>query len=428
MTTATAFVPTSMPDVSVWYGALVDYDSRSIEISDGSRTTLYFGDFRFSSFTGVSGTLNAVEEYRGGTKIYELRDIDADAAAVYTAIQLRGDAQAAAQLVFGGDDDMQGSSGEDYIVGYSGHDVIRGGDGDDTLRGGTGNDTLRGGAGNDTATYLGASEGVQVYLAFNKSLGADGRDRLYDIENLEGSFHDDRLIGDANDNILTGYWGDDVLKGKGGNDVFFGGYGDDRMRGDSGEDQMNGEAGSDILVGLAGDDMLNGGAARDFLYGGRDQDMLYGEDGNDALRGNLGNDSLFGGKGADDLRGGGNNDFLKGNDDADYLFGGRGMDFVDGGRGDDVLSGGAGGGVGDGFRDTFAFNSFSGQDRIRDFETGIDLIDLTGFDFADFETDIRPLLQEADGGYDTLIAFSNSNSIHLDGVKVAELSESDFLL
>ncbi len=287
------------------------------------------------------------------------------------------------------------------ITGDGDSETIIGTSLDDTITGDAGNDTLDGGGGLDTASYSNATGGVQVYLNVNKSRGADGYDRLYNIENLEGSAYDDRLIGDANDNVLTGGDGKDVMKGKGGTDTFYGGDGDDKIIGDAGNDTMYGGKGNDILSALAGLDTLNGGDDNDFLYGGKDNDVLNGDAGLDKLRGNLGNDTLNGGDDSDDLRGGGGNDILNGDGGNDYLYGENHADTLNGGAGNDVLTGGIGSGVLDGYMDTFVYeniaNGGGGFDRIKDFEDGIDIIDLQSFSFASF-ADVTDISSDTGSG------------------------------
>ena len=56
-------------------------------------------------------------------------------------------------------------------------------------------------------------------------------DRLYEIENLEGSRFGDALIGSAYDNVLSGLAGNDTLYGEAGNDTLDGGNGDDVLQG-----------------------------------------------------------------------------------------------------------------------------------------------------------------------------------------------------
>ena len=53
-------------------------------------------------------------------------------------------------------------------------------------------------------------------------------DRVYEVENVFGTNHDDILQGDDEDNVLMGYGGDDQLfTGKSGSDLLNGGNGSD---------------------------------------------------------------------------------------------------------------------------------------------------------------------------------------------------------
>lgn len=101
--------------------------------------------------------------------------------------------------------------------------------------------------------------------------------------------------------------------------------------------------------------------------------------GNDRIKGGGGNDDLFGGDGRDKLKGGDGDDSLDGGDGRDKLIGGRGDDVLDGGLGRDVMRGGEGADV---FLYGSADDSRKGRDKdkIRDFESGIDLLDLSGID------------------------------------------------
>ena len=96
----------------------------------------------------------------------------------------------------GGNDRLSGGAGDDTLYGYS--DLYSWRDGDDWLEGGAGADFLDGGEGEDTASYRGSDAAVWVNLASRWGAGghAEG-DRLFSIENLEGSDHDDTLIGDS---------------------------------------------------------------------------------------------------------------------------------------------------------------------------------------------------------------------------------------
>ncbi len=330
-----------------------------------------------------------------------------------------------------GNDTLNGGLGNDILSGGSANDVLFGGADADILYGGLGNDTLDGGADNDTASFLNSLNDVNVYLQYTGRQTGDGVDTLISIENLIGSDYNDRLIGDAGDNIFIGGEGNDIIKGKGGNDQFFGGDGNDTMRGDVGDDIMYGGAGVDILIGLNGLDQLFGGNDGDFLYGGRDADTIYGEGGNDVVKGNIGFDILFGGAGADDLRGGGGGDILlDGGAGNDFLFGEGGADTLTGGAGNDVLSGGFGGGVGDTQADVFIFadaaSGSGGFDRIKDFENGLDTMDLTAFGFTDFTTEVATLATDVTGGL--RINFGGGDVLFVENFLKADFDVTDVLL
>jgi Ca2+-binding RTX toxin-like protein len=115
-------------------------------------------------------------------------------------------------------------------------------------------------------------------------------------------------------------------------------------------------------VGSSHDDSITGSSVANVLDGGAGNDKLYGLAGNDTLIGGAGDDILDGGR----------------NDDT--LVGGAGMDTLIGGAGGDDLTGGTG-------ADMFYFGNISDMpddvftnDRITDFERGIDHIDLSNID------------------------------------------------
>ncbi|MGB0411811.1 MAG: M10 family metallopeptidase C-terminal domain-containing protein, partial [Pikeienuella sp.] len=136
------------------------------------------------------------------------------------------------------------------------------------------------------------------------------------------------------------------------------------------------------------------------------------------LVGMQGKDHLIGGQGRDVLNGGGGRDVLSGGAHDDRLFGAAGHDKLKGGSGDDTLTGGAGndkltGGRG---HDTFVFTPDGSRDRIMDFTSGEDLIDLTAFasDFADLTITANQITLD-----NTVIRIAN--------VGEAGLSAEDFL-
>ncbi len=152
---------------------------------------------------------------------------------------LRGDGGANRLSGGSGADRLFGQGGADRLDGGTGSDTLVGGAGDDWLEGGAGGDRLYGGSGEDTASYADSGAGVNVSLATGRGQGGDAEgDRLYQVEHLVGSGHDDTLTGDARDNRLSGGEGADTLSGGAGADILIGG------------------AGSDVLTGGAGDDLF----------------------------------------------------------------------------------------------------------------------------------------------------------------------------
>jgi Ca2+-binding RTX toxin-like protein len=92
-----------------------------------------------------------------------------------------------------------------------------------------------------------------------------------------------------------------------------------------------------------GNDIFYGGNGNDFIYGWTGNETYYGEAGNDTLLGSSGNDSLVGGAGTDSMTGGsGFNDFR--------------------------------------FLNVTDSNAGISRDRITDFVTGVDDIDLSSID------------------------------------------------
>jgi len=215
MSIAKAFVPTSMPDEEIWFGDVESFSASEIVITDGFRTAIYGGDFTFGAFGEVSGTLFAVEEYRGDELIYEVAEINLDAAPIDAAIQ-RGDSQGAAALVFDGNDLLMGSDGPDYLRSYANQDVLNGGGGDDTLEGGPGNDNLTGGSGFDTYVFSG-EWGRDV--VFDNDLGGQLRFDGYTSDELSFSADvDDRIISVGSNEVrLNKYFfnpaGWDIISG-----------------------------------------------------------------------------------------------------------------------------------------------------------------------------------------------------------------------
>lgn len=255
-----------------------------------------------------------------------------------------------AAVVFGGggNDVLRGGDQNDRLLGEAGADQLHGDAGDDVLEGGLGADFLIGGAGSDTASYVSSGQAVQVLLATSQAFGGDAQgDVLSNIENLQGSNHNDLLAGDSKANRLMGEAGNDMLIGDAGDDQLIGGAGDDFLRPGEGADRVEGGAGldhvlydemttglqlslltgvnnvGDVLSGIEGvigtrhDDVIAGDHLANILAGGRGDDVLMGFDGQDQLNGSDGDDRLEGGLGDDILVGGAGEN---------ALFGGGGTD------------------------------------------------------------------------------------------------------
>ncbi len=170
-----------------------------------------------------------------------------------------------------------------------------------------------------------------------------------------------------------------VTSGTDGPDVLLGGRGTDVLIGGAGDDTLAGGRGGDVLDGGAGTDWLTHAAARKPVQidlsdplpqnTGRGTDLIRGIEN---LQGGKANDRLTGDDGANILDAMGGRDRINGGAGADILIGGKGRDWLDGGLDTDA--------------DTFVFRSAAdsrpqgGGDRVLNFTSGIDRIDLSLLD------------------------------------------------
>lgn len=131
------------------------------------------------------------------------------------------------------------------------------------------------------------------------------------------------------------------------------------------------------------------------------------------LAGSSGDDRLRGGDGKDILSAGAGDDLLGGNSGNDLLLGAAGKDVLLGGPGDDWLIGGS-------EADVFVFEAHWGQDRLADFQDGLDRLDFrrSGLDFADLR------ITDTEAG--TRIA-AGADSLTLQQVAAHHVTESDFI-
>lgn len=322
---------------------------------------------------------------------------------------------------------LYGGFGDDILSGLGGNDKLFGGDGEDTFIGGTGNDKMYGGAGLDMADYSDDTLGITVVNGTYVSGTGVGDDVLSRIPNIRGGLGEDNIEGGGSKNTLFGGGGDDDVFGGDGNDHLYGGSQNDDLFGGIGADKLYGGNNSDTLTGGENDDMLYGDNGIDILYGGSGNDALFGGDANDELRGggnqdtlsgDDGDDMLIGGNGNDILYGGLRSDQLYGGSSSDELYGGHNQDTLYGGSGDDTLNGGHGG-------DVFVFASGDGSDIIQDFTAGLDEINLSSFNFANFNA---VLAATNDGASGAIITLAGGGEVLLDGVFEASLLSGDFIL
>ena len=288
-----------------------------------------------------------------------------------------------------GDDRITGGRGDDHPVGGAGNDIIRGGGGDDLIVGAPGNDRISGGGGNDRAIYIAGADGADsVNLGAGNDtvilLGAPGQVRITFTSAEVGNGH-------ARD-------GGSMTNQDAGLAV--------RMQAESagaltGPVSRYDDEGISFLAapGMTFDvrDLVSG-AAR----GSRFEVVRLGTSGNDAIDDSASARPTY-------INAGMGDDELIGGTRSDFLVGGGGDDRLSGGRGSDSLLGGLGG-------DTFAFSGSPGTDRILDFASGADRIDLSayGIDIGDVETSasgantLIDVDRDSDGAFDFQILLVNA--------------------
>lgn len=143
-----------------------------------------------------------------------------------------------------------------------------------------------------------------------------------------------------------------------------------------------------------------GNAADNYIVGADGGSTMSGEDGRDRLYGNGGDDTLFGGAGDD------------------QLYGGDGDDLIDTGLGKDQAYGGAG-------ADIFVFEGGDTQLYLRDFEAGVDVVQVSGLaGVSDFDALVDAALLRDSGGR-ALIDIGDDRIMFAD-TAVADLSADYF--
>ncbi|MDT8857101.1 calcium-binding protein [Paracoccaceae bacterium Fryx2] len=283
-------------------------------------------------------------------------------------------------------DQITGYANGAWLDGMGGNDSLTGGAGNDLLIGGTGRDVLNGAGGEDIVRYSGrfadftiTSRGNGVFEVRDR-VGTQSTDQVSQVEWL---LFGDKAVHLADMSIHSvaavngifagaGTWLPAApvlpeLVGTSGKDVFevtvagttVSGLGDfDTVR-STVDFTMSGDVERLDLVGSAAIDGT----------GSTGDNHMHGNDAGNVLQGLAGNDQLWGKDGDDVLLGGAGNDQITGD---------AGNDRIDGGAGQDKMKGGAG-------ADVFVFALASDTERLKsdkvlDFQTGVDRIDLTGID------------------------------------------------
>ncbi|PLX38390.1 MAG: hypothetical protein C0606_09310 [Hyphomicrobiales bacterium] len=328
----------------------------------------------------------------------------------------------------GGNDTIDGGAGNDQIYGSTGGSTITGGDGHDKIVGRNGNDSIDGGEGNDKIYGNGGTDTID---------GGAGNDRIYgssDGGTITGGDGHDKIIGRNGNDTIDGGTGNDKIYGNGGTDEITGGDGNDRIYGSSEGSTIDGGTGHDKIIGRNGDDNIVGGEGNDRIYGNGGTDTIDGGDGNDQIYGSSNGGTIIGGAGNDKIVGRNGNDAINAGDGNDLIYANGGADVIDGGTGQDRLYAGH-----DSDTDTFVFDlgdsgaTEGSADRVYQFESGEDLIDLTSFGTLSFigdaafsgtgaevrfEDKYLSIDADGDGATDMMVKFEGLNS----------LAESDLLL
>ncbi len=306
------------------------------------------------------------------------------------------------------DDTLTGDASDNRLNGGRGADTLSGEDGDDYIRGGEGADFLDGGSGlGDWVEYNGSDAGVSINLSTNVVSGGEAYgDTISNFENVNGSGFDDTLVGTDDSNKLRGRDGDDIIQAGDGDDFVRGGAGSDSLDGGLGIDWLEyvgSAAGVDVNleIGTASGGDAQGDSISNFEHvrGTDFDDTLTGDSADNKIRAEAGDDNLSG-------RGG-----------KDRLFGAEGADVLDGGTENDALFGGTG-------SDTFVFASTTGTDRVKDWEIGVDQIDLTDFGIGDAATALAMFEQNGDH----VRLNQGSDRLIIENVLLSDLSTADLIV
>jgi Ca2+-binding RTX toxin-like protein len=333
-----------------------------------------------------------------------------------------------------GADSISGLAGLDSLVGGEDNDTLSGGDGHDTLEGGLGSDKLIGGGGNDvlvadeTDALIDGGTGRDKVQFAAEVTTVSGTPKLSDKELVNVEVVEITNIGDASYDF-SAQTESLTIKGDVGNDTIIGG---------KSVDQLYGGDGDDVLVARDTDARIDGGAGEDTVEfvtavsvrNLSDFDLVGIETVAITSKGNARYDfsvqteslKIDGGTGKDTVIGGIGSDSITGGGGADSLSGGAGNDTITGGVGNDTLTGGRG-------ADTFVFEATAlgnGVDRILDFVSGTDHLDLTA-SFASEVLDVEGLISISSGSVYVLSSQAKGAADTTEAAAVAFSDAADWI-
>ncbi len=263
-----------------------------------------------------------------------------------------------------GNDSVTGSLVDDFLVGGAGNDLLQGGAGHDSIIGGAGQDTIAGGNGNDTAILNVSTDGAdEVDLGIST-----------DTVNLAAAAD----VTQVRLTFTSAEVGNNVARDAGSLANQDGGLAV-RVQAEGASDALSGSVSRFDDEGIR---FVSTGAftfdVRDLVSGTARGDQFsvvqLGSNASETFNASAEARSNY-------INAGMGNDILIGSQVSDFLVGGGGNDSLNGSAGDDTYIGGAG-------TDTFVFAGVTGSDRLLDFVSGTDKLDLSAFDvtFEDITT------------------------------------------
>lgn len=289
----------------------------------------------------------------------------------------------------------------DAITGYDNGSLLDGKGGDDSLTGGAGNDMLVGGAGKDNLNGM-AGVDIAAYTGKHadftiRSLGGGvfevtdrtGTQSVDRVTNVEWLVFADKAVDLRDMSVKALSAVDGIFKGAGtwrpASTTTTQTQTQTQNVATAGDDVFTVTSSSTVISGLAGIDTVRSSATYTIASDVENLELTgtsaikgTGNLNANILTGNSAANTLRGMSGADRLVGGDGNDSLCGDSGNDVLHGDAGNDRLNGGHGQDQLFGGAG-------ADVFIFqrashSTRSASDRVLDFQTGVDKLDLSLID------------------------------------------------